>query len=164
MRNVVSGEPWTPSYVEWIRRLYRPAAIIVGVNGTRDAVVYCASASGYVYAFDGRTGTRRWACFVGEPTHFVAPTSGGRVIAAARSGRVFAIDHGDELIGAVSLGQPITGLLRPGEDRQANAVVLGTRDGRLFLLPNTSSQKPTVGNTESHTPAARGRTQTAENL
>ena len=45
----------------------------------------------------GRTGTRRWACFVGEPTHFVAPTSGGRVIAAARSGRVFAIGHDGEL-------------------------------------------------------------------
>jgi outer membrane protein assembly factor BamB len=140
------------------------AVAVVLTNGTRGPVVYCASASGYVYAFDGRTGTRRWVCFVGEPTHFVAPTLGDRVIAAARSGRVFIIGHGGELIGAVSLGQPITGLLRPGEDRQANAVVLGTRDGRLLLLPNTSSQKPTVVNTESYTPAARGRMRTAENL
>lgn len=140
------------------------AVAVAPTGGTRSPVVYCASASGYVYAFDGRRGTRRWACFVGEPTHFVAPTSGGRVIAAARSGRVFAIDHGGELIGAVSLGQPITGLLRPGEDRGANAVVLGTRDGRLLLLPNTSGQKPTVVNTESHTPTARSRTRTAENL
>ena len=80
-------------------------------------------------------GRRRWACFVGEPTHFVAPVAEGRILAAARSGRVFLISNDGTLSGAADLGQPITGLLRPGEDRSANAVVLGTADGRLLVLP-----------------------------
>ena len=44
------------------------------------------------------------------------------------------------LAGAVALGQPITGLLRPGEDRSENAVVLGMGDGRLLLLPEAHRQ------------------------
>jgi hypothetical protein len=39
----------------------------------------------------------------------------------------------------MALGQPITGLLRPGEDRSANAVVLGMADGRLLSLPESPS-------------------------
>ncbi len=100
-------------------------------------LVVAASASGYVAALDGRTGARRWACFVGEPTHFVAPADDGRVLAAARSGKVFLIGRAGSLCGAADLGQPITGLLRPGEDRSANAVLLGTADGRLLALPQS---------------------------
>jgi outer membrane protein assembly factor BamB len=98
-------------------------------------LVVAASASGYEAAMDGRSGARRWACFVGRPTQFVAAIADGRILAAARSGEVFLIGRDGSLVGAADVGQPITGLLRPGEDRSAGGVLLGTGDGRLLALP-----------------------------
>jgi outer membrane protein assembly factor BamB len=111
-------------------------AVVAGepATGPRPLVV-AASASGYVAAMDGRSGARRWACFVGRPTQFVAPMTDGRILAAARSGQVFLIDREGALVGAADVGQPITGLLRPGEDRSAGGALLGTADGHLLALP-----------------------------
>jgi outer membrane protein assembly factor BamB len=129
--------------VFWDADLAGPAeaVAVVPARGGQGAIVVGASTSGYVAAFDGRTGDRRWACFVGEPTQFVAPVADGQVLAAARSGKVFLIRGDGSLAGAAVLGQPITGLLRPGEDRNANAVLLGTADGRLLLLPQATPMR-----------------------
>jgi outer membrane protein assembly factor BamB len=110
------------------------AMAVAPAAASRGPVVYCGSASGYVCALDGRTGGRRFACYVGEPTHFVAPMADGRLIAAANSGKVFILNAEGTVAGCDALGHGVTGLLRPGEDRSANAVALGTDDGRLLVL------------------------------
>jgi outer membrane protein assembly factor BamB len=115
------------------------AANAVAVRASEAAggpIVYCASNSGYVYGFDSRTGRRRFATFVGEPTHFVAPVAGGRVIAVGRSGMVFVLGDEGQVAGRVALDRSITGLLRPGEDRSTNAVLLGTVEGNIMELVN----------------------------
>lgn len=98
------------------------------------AQVYCASNSGYVCGFDGPTGKRRFAVFVGPPTNFVAPLADGRVLAVAPKGDVFVIGNDGKLAGRSSAGSQITALLRPGDHRAANAVILGTHDGRVLVL------------------------------
>jgi len=102
------------------------------------AVVYCASSAGYVSCFDGPTGARRWASFIGEPAPFVAPYGSGQVLAVARSGRVWLLDDQGDIVGCQDLGCPITGLLRPGDHRAGNAILVGTRAGRLLLLAKTN--------------------------
>jgi outer membrane protein assembly factor BamB len=110
------------------------ALAVAPATAARGPVVYCGSASGYVCGFDGRTGHRRFASFVGEPTNFVASLADGRVIAAAATGKVFVLDAEGSVAGCDVLDHGVTGLLRPGEDRSANAVALGTDDGRLLVL------------------------------
>ncbi len=136
------------------------AVAIAPANAARRPVVYCASASGYVCAFDGRTGARRFASFVGEATHFVAPMADGRVIAASRSGKVFVLRDDGTVLGQVSLARPITGLLRPGEDRSANAVLLGTEDGRLLVecLPTGKVPGATTPLSNKNIPRAKVKT------
>jgi len=111
-------------------------AVVVGPSTGHNgpAVVYCSSASGYVSAFDGRTGTRRWACFLGERTKLVAPYGRGRVVAIAPSGRAYLVSVTGDLLGCHDLRSEVTGLLRPGDHRAGNTVLLGTRDGRSVLL------------------------------
>ncbi|NUQ65927.1 MAG: PQQ-binding-like beta-propeller repeat protein, partial [Pirellulales bacterium] len=99
------------------------------------AQVYCVSNSGYVCALDGPTGKRRFAAFVGQPTTFVAPLSDGRALAAAPTGEIFLLAPDGQLAGRASLGSEITALLRPGGHRAANRVILGTKDGRILVLP-----------------------------
>ena len=118
------------------------AVAVVPARASAAPLVVAASESGYVAALDGRSGARRWACYVGEPTQFVAPADDGRLWAAARSGRVFLIGRDGALAGAADVGQAITGLLRPGEDRSAGAMLLGTADGRLLVLPQSLGGRP----------------------
>jgi outer membrane protein assembly factor BamB len=118
------------------------AVAVVPARASAAPLVVAASESGYVAALDGRSGARRWACYVGEPTQFVAPADDGRLWAAARSGKVFLIGRDGALAGAADVGQAITGLLRPGEDRSAGAMLLGTADGRLLVLPQSLGGTP----------------------
>jgi len=111
------------------------AALAVAVRRTDDAAtVYCSSVSGYISAFDGKTGRRHWACFTGEPVKFLAPRGQGTVIAVAPSGQIYLLSDAGELLGCHDLRSEVTGLLRPGDHRDGNAILLGTRDGRLLFL------------------------------
>ncbi len=87
-----------------------------------------------MFAFDGRTGARRWACFIGEAASFVAPYGSRQVVAVARSGRVFVLDGKGGIAGCQDLGRPVSALLRPGGHRAGNAIVVGTRDGTVWVL------------------------------
>jgi len=98
------------------------------------AVVYAASGAGYVCAFDGPTGNRQWACFLGEPACFLVPFGCRKVMSVTRSGKILVIDEGGNLTGQEDLGIAITGLLRPGDHRAGNQVLLGTGDGRVRLF------------------------------
>ena len=111
-------------------------AVAVGPSLRQEGstVVYCSSASGYVSAFDGKTGTRRWACFVGESTRLIAPCGQDKVVAVAPSGKVYLVSTTGDLLGCHELRSKVTGLPRPGDHRVGNTVLLGTRDGRLMLL------------------------------
>jgi len=109
----------------------RPAANTVG----QPAIVYCASAAGYVCAFDGKSGKRKWACFVGDPPAFVAPYRQDAVMAICFSGDVVVIDGQGRLAGRNSLSAPVSALLRPGDHRATGAILVGTGDGRLLVLP-----------------------------
>ncbi|MFH1268380.1 MAG: PQQ-binding-like beta-propeller repeat protein, partial [Planctomycetota bacterium] len=110
-------------------------AVAVGVSD-QAATVYCTSQSGYVSAFDGASGTRRWTCFVGEPAPFAAAYQRDSILAVAVSGRVFVIDADGRLTGREDLGRKVTALLRPGDHRNTNAILVGTDDGRLLVLPD----------------------------
>jgi hypothetical protein len=110
------------------------AVAVRPAGGGRPAQVYCASNSGYVCGFDGPNGKRRFAAFVGQPTNFVAPLSDGRVLAVAPTGDVFVLAPDGKLADRASLGGKITALLRPGDHRAANAVILGTEEGRIMVL------------------------------
>jgi hypothetical protein len=46
------------------------------------------------------------------------------------------------LADAADVGEAITGLLRPGEDRSAGAMLLGTADGRLLAPPRSLGGMP----------------------
>jgi len=50
------------------------------------------------------------------------------------SGKVYLVSATGELLGCQELPSEVTGLLRPGDQRTGNTVLLGTRDGRLMLL------------------------------
>ena len=116
------------------------AALAVAVRHADDAAtVYCSSASGYISAFDGKTGRRHWACFVGEPAKLIAPSGRGTVVAVAPSGKVYLLSNVGELIGCHDLHSEATGLLRPGDHRGSSAILLGTHDGRLLFLAETQS-------------------------
>jgi len=111
------------------------AALAVAIRRTENAsTVYCSSASGYISAFDGRTGKRHWACFAGEPAKFLAPSGLDTLVAVAPSGRVYRLSDAGELLGCHDLRSDVTGLLRPGDHRDGNSVLLGTHDGRLLFL------------------------------
>ena len=101
--------------------------------------VYCSSTSGYVSAFDGASGTRRWTCFLGEPATFVAVYGQDSVLAIATSGRVFVIDAEGHVAGHEDLGHKVTALLRPGDHRNARSILVGTHDGRVLSLPYPAS-------------------------
>ena len=103
------------------------------------ATVYCASAAGYVCAFDGKSGKRAWACFVGDPPAFVAPYGQDAVLAVSPSGDVAIIDGKGKLAGRNSLGTPASALLRPGDHRATGTILVGTEDGHLLAMP---SQRP----------------------
>ncbi len=109
-------------------------AVAAGMPGGASRVL-CAAASGYVCAFDGKSGKRLWACFIGEPARLVAPLPDGRTLAAAPSGHLFLMDGEGALVGGTDLGEPITAVLRPGDHRTDNRVLLGTAGGRVYLLP-----------------------------
>jgi len=113
------------------------AALAVAIEvSDRTTTVYCASASGYVSAFEGASGRRRWTCFLGEPATFVAGYGQDRVLAVATSGRVFVIDAEGHLAGHEDLGHKVTALLRPGDHRYVRSILAGTGDGRLLVLEN----------------------------
>ena len=109
-------------------------AVDIPEGTAQDATVYCAGASGYVSAFDGATGARRWACFLGEPTELLAPHGQNRIIAIARSGRAYVLTRAGELLGRDDLAAPVAALLRPGDHRAGNGMLLGAEDGRVLLL------------------------------
>ena len=96
------------------------------------STVTCGGGSGYVYAFEGRSGTRRWSCYTGERLGLVAPRPDGSVVAVADSGNVYVVAAGGALVGRQALGSRITAFLRPGDHRVRNDVLLGTRDGRTL--------------------------------
>lgn len=98
------------------------------------AAVYAASGAGYVCAFDGPTGSRQWACFLGTPACFLAPFESRKLLAVTPSGKIFLIDERGNLTGQEDWETAITGLLRPGDHRAGKQVLLGTGDGRLRVL------------------------------
>ncbi len=111
------------------------ALAVMPPEGGRPAVVCAASDSGYVGAFDGPNGRRRWACFLGEPAHYLAVWESRKLLAATPSGKVFVIDENGNVTGHEDFGASVTGLLRPGDHRAGNQVLLGTSDGRVRVLP-----------------------------
>lgn len=111
------------------------AALAIAVRPSdQAATVYCSSASGYVSAFDGDSGTRRWTCFLGEPAAFVAIWERDSVLAVTASGRVFVIDAEGHLAGCDDLGTEVTAVLRPGDHRNSSSILVGTAEGRLLVL------------------------------
>jgi len=103
-------------------------------TGSQAATVYCASAAGYVSAFEGASGARQWACFIGEPSDFLATMGQGAIIAICRSGKVFVIDRHGALAGCDLFGAAVTAFLRPGDHRETATILVGTHDGRLLAL------------------------------
>jgi hypothetical protein len=91
-----------------------------------------------VSAYDGAAGRRKWTCYVGEPTCFIAPCAGGRVLAVAPSGKAFVIDANGNFVGCNDLGAAATAVLRPGDHRAENAIVVGLADGRILTLPRSN--------------------------
>ncbi|HCU34363.1 MAG TPA: hypothetical protein DGT21_02630 [Armatimonadetes bacterium] len=96
------------------------------------STVYCGGSGGYVAAFVGPTGERAWACYVGEPVVLLALTPEQRVAAVTRGGRVFVIDAGGHLEGCVELDGAVTAVMRSGDHRLGDALLLGTQDGRVI--------------------------------
>ena len=97
--------------------------------------VLCASECGYLHAFGGADGERRWFCYLGEDARFLWPRRDGSVLAACPSGGVFVVSPEGELLARDDLGAPITALLRPGEHRVSpSAIPIGTEDGALHIL------------------------------
>jgi len=95
------------------------------------AVVYCGSASGYVAAFEGAGGERRWSCYLGEPTALLAFTDDGGLAAATPSGTIFLLSADGRLQGRVELGGNASAFVRPGDQRAGDRLLLGTEDGRV---------------------------------
>lgn len=94
--------------------------------------VYCGGSAGYVAAFVGATGERAWACYVGEPVVLLALTADERLAAVTPGGRVFVIDAGGHLDGCVELDGAVTAVMRPGDHRLGDTLLLGTQDGRVI--------------------------------
>ncbi len=95
--------------------------------------VYCGGAAGYVAAFDGVTGERRWACYLGAPAPLLARTADDRIAAATPSGAVYVIRADGHLEGKVELGTEASALVRPGDQREGDVLLLGTADGRVVV-------------------------------
>jgi len=114
------------------------AVAVADVQG--QAAVLCSSVCGYVSGYEGATGKRLWAAYVGEPTSLVAPLSPDSSIALSSSGKAFTIDGRAEVTGVDELGSPVTAFLRPGDHRAGNDVAVGTADGRLLVLPTRESR------------------------
>jgi outer membrane protein assembly factor BamB len=110
-------------------------AVRPGSTDDPEPVVYCSSAAGYVSAFDGSTGRRRWACFIGEAASFIETYGPDEILAIGPSGSVCLVDDQGRLSGHQSLNVPITAFLRPGDHRNVGSIVIGTEDGRLLMLP-----------------------------
>lgn len=95
--------------------------------------VVAASSVGYVVALDAQSGERVWASYIGEQAALLWPDAGGNVLAACRSGRVFVISPGGELVGVHDLGSEISAVPRPGEHRRgAGALAVGTESGEVW--------------------------------
>ena len=118
------------------------AVAVMPREAGRPSVVHAASGAGYVCAFDGPSGGRHWACFLGEPASFLAVREARKLIALTRSGKVFVIDEKGNLTGREDFGIPVTGLLRPGDHRAGNQALLGTGDGRVRVLPRQKVGSP----------------------
>lgn len=120
--------------VMWDADMAGPAASI-GVHNTGDGppVVFCAGGSGYVAAFDGTTGDRLWACYVGEEVALLALTRGGAIAAASPSGGIFLLSPQGALEGRVSAGAELTAFMRPGDHRGGDRLLVGTADGRVVI-------------------------------
>ena len=94
--------------------------------------IYCGGSAGYVASFIGATGERVWACYVGEPVVLLALTADSRLAAVTPGGRVFLIDAGGHLDGCVELDAAVTAVMRPGDHRVGDTLLLGTADGRVI--------------------------------
>ena len=100
--------------------------------------ILCASSCGYVHAFSGATGKRKWFCYLGGDAHFLWPRRDGTVLALCPSGSVFSLGADGDLAARQRFGSRITALLRRGEHRIGpGALPVGTEDGRLCLLVAT---------------------------
>ncbi|MEA3400811.1 MAG: PQQ-binding-like beta-propeller repeat protein [Armatimonadota bacterium] len=107
-------------------------AIALRGGGESDGVVvYCGGAAGYVAAFDGSSGERLWACYLGEPTLLLALTDNQRIAAATPSGTVFLLRTDGRLAARVELGAEVSAVVRPGDHRAGNPLLAGTQDGRV---------------------------------
>ncbi len=95
--------------------------------------VYCSGAAGYVAAFDGATGERRWACYLGADVPLLARTADGRIAAVTPAGTVYVIGADGALEGKVELRAEVSALIRPGDQRKDDVLLLGTADGRVMV-------------------------------
>ena len=128
----------------WDADVAGAAEAIAVAQGTGDdegaRTVNCAAATGYVSAYHGKTGARKWSAFLGEPAEFLAPYGRDGLVAVARSGLAIVLDETGRLVGGHDLGSPITALLQPGGQRATNAILLGTEDGQVLALPDASGR------------------------
>ncbi len=107
-------------------------AIAIGdAEGT--PVVYCAGGSGYVAAFDGVSGQRLWATWVGENVMLLALTDDGRIAAASPGGAIFVLGRDGELEGRVEAAAQLSAFMRPGDHRRGDRLLVGTSDGRILV-------------------------------
>ncbi|MCE5241130.1 PQQ-binding-like beta-propeller repeat protein [bacterium] len=105
------------------------AAEALAVKGD---TIYGGGNSGYVAAFAGATGKRLWACYLGEPVVLLALTAEGRLAAVTPAGRVFLVGPGGQLEGRVELGSSVSAVMRPGDHRVGEKLLVGTKDGRVI--------------------------------
>lgn len=94
--------------------------------------VYCGGASGYVAAFSGADGKRAWATYLGEPVTLLAVLADGRLAAATPAGNVFLLKPDGQLAGWVELGAAVSTVMRPGDHRATETLLLGLKDGRVI--------------------------------
>lgn len=123
--------------MRWDADLAGAAQCLAVAPAAEDAepVVYCGGASGYVAAFDGATGERRWASFLGAPVELLARTNDGRIAAVTPAGSVPLLGADGRLEGRVDLGARVTAVVRPGDQRAGDLLLLGTSDGRMMVGP-----------------------------
>ncbi|MBD3292516.1 MAG: PQQ-binding-like beta-propeller repeat protein, partial [Armatimonadia bacterium] len=93
--------------------------------------VYCGSESGYVHAFEGPTGERRWSTWVGEPVQLLART-GDRLAAVTHSPNVYLLEADGTLVGRVELPAAVSAVNRPGDHRVGDPLLLGTENGLVI--------------------------------